>query len=82
MDGLVFLPINIKKDGMKYLVILLLSTSGIEEINLKTNGLNCGEIAKAWSEVNTIYYPAINGDAKLQGNYTQDGKLLVGWLCK
>jgi hypothetical protein len=81
MDGLVFLPINIKKDGMKYLVILLLSTSGIEEINLKTHDLNCGEIATAWSEVNTIYYPEINGDAKLQGNYTRDGKLLIGWMC-
>ena len=67
---------------MKYLVILLLSTSGIEEINLKTNGLNCGELANAWREVNTIYYSDIKGDAKLQGNYTQDGKLLVGWICK
>jgi len=67
---------------MEYLVILLLSTTGLEEIQLKTNGLNCGEIAEAWREVNTIYYPAIRGDAKLQGNYTKDGKLLVGHICK
>ena len=68
---------------MKYIVIiLLLNTSGIEEIKLKTHGLNCGEIAKAWREVNTIYYPAIRGEAKLQGNYTKDGKLLIGHICK
>ena len=66
---------------MKYLVILLLSTSGIEEINLKTNNLNCGEMAKAWMDVNTIYYPMVEGAAKRQGNYTHDGKLLIGWIC-
>ena len=67
---------------MKYVIILLLSTTGLEEIKLKTNGLNCGEIANAWREVNTVYYPAIEGDAKLQGNYTPNGKLLVGHICK
>ena len=46
---------------MKYVIILLLSTTGLEEIKLKTNGLNCGEIANAWREVNTVYYPAIAG---------------------
>ena len=81
MEGPESLPINIKGDGMKYLVILLLSTSGIEEINLKTNNLNCGEMAKAWGDVNTIYYPEINGDAKLQGWYDDEGKLLLGWSC-
>jgi hypothetical protein len=67
---------------MKYVIILLLSTTGLEEIKLKTNGLNCGEIAESWREVNTVYYPAIEGDAKLQGNYTPKGKLLVGHICK
>ena len=62
-------------------IILLLSTTGIEEIKLKTNGLNCGEIADAWREVNTVYYPAIKGDAKLQGNYLPDGRLMVGHIC-
>jgi len=39
---------------MKYVVIiLLLSTTGVERIELKTNESNCGEIAKAWREVNT-----------------------------
>ena len=67
---------------MKYVIILLLSTTGLEQIKLKTNGLNCGEIANAWREVNTVYKSEINGDAKLQGNYTPNGKLLVGHICK
>ena len=66
---------------MKILIILLLSTTGIEEIKLKTSGLDCGEIATAWTDVNTLYYPMVNGDPKLQGNYTRDGKLLLGWIC-
>ena len=67
---------------MKYVIILLLSTTGLEEIKLKMNGLNCGEIANAWREVNTVYKSEINGDAKLQGNYTPDGRLLVGYMCE
>tara|TARA_R110000823_G_scaffold265334_1_gene385269 strand:- start:1293 stop:1493 length:201 start_codon:yes stop_codon:yes gene_type:complete len=66
---------------MKIFIILLLSTTGIEEIKLKTNGLSCGELANAWREVNTTYHSAVKNDSKLQGNYTQDGKLLVGWIC-
>jgi hypothetical protein len=31
---------------MKWVIILLLSTTGLEKIELKTSGLNCGEIAK------------------------------------
>jgi hypothetical protein len=58
-------------------VILLLSVSGIEKIELKTNGLNCGEIANAWREVNTTYH----GPGPTQGNFTQDGKLMVGYVC-
>ena len=58
-------------------VILLLSVSGIERIELKTNGLNCGEIANAWREVNTTYH----GPGPTQGNFTQDGKLMVGYVC-
>jgi len=61
---------------VKYVIILLLSVSGVERIELKTNGLNCGEIADAWMEVNTTYR-----DGKNQGNYTKDGKLLIGYTC-
>ena len=55
---------------MKYVIILLLSVSGVEKIELKTNGLNCGELANAWRELNTTYYGSRNEDAKQQGNYT------------
>ena len=62
---------------MKYIIIFLLSVSGVEEIKLKTRGLNCGEIADAWREVNTTYR-----DGKNQGNFTPDGKLMIGHICK
>ena len=62
---------------MKWVIILLLSTTGVEEIKLKTSGLNCGEIADAWREVNTTYYEGPN-----QGNFTPDGKLMIGYICQ
>ena len=63
---------------MKYVVIiLLLSTSGVERIELKTGEPNCQEIAKAWREVNTTYYDGPN-----QGNFTNDGKLMIGYICE
>ena len=62
-------------------IILLLSISGVEKIELKTNGLNCGEIAKAWREVNTTYHGSRNMDPKQQGNFTHDGKLMIGYIC-
>ena len=58
-------------------VILLLSVSGVEKIELKTKGLNCTEVAEAWREVNTTYQ-----EGKNQGNYTTDGKLLMGHICE
>ena len=67
---------------MKYVIILLLSTSGVEEIKLKSNGLNCGELANAWREVNTTYHSEVKNDSKLQGNYTSDGKLMIGYICE
>ena len=66
---------------MKYVIILLLSVSGVEEIELKTQGLDCGELAKAWREVNTTYYDSRNTDPKQQGNYTHDGRLMIGYIC-
>ena len=67
---------------MKYIVvILLLSTSGVERIELKTNEPNCQEIAKAWREVNTTYHGSRNMDPKQQGNYTRDGRLMIGYIC-
>ena len=61
-------------------LILLLSTTGIEEVKLKHHG-NCAGIANAWVDVNMTYYPQVNGDPKLQGYYTKENKLLLGWIC-
>ena len=66
---------------MKYLIILLLSTTGIEEVKLKTSGLNCEEIATAWTDINTTYFDMIDGNPKLQGFYNSKGNLLLGWIC-
>ena len=63
---------------MRFIIILLLSTTGLEKIELKTSGMNCGEIADAWREVNTTYY----GPGPDQGNFTPDGKLMIGHICE
>ena len=62
---------------MKYVIIFLLSVTGVEEIKFETHGLDCGEMAKAWREVKTRYQ-----DGKNQGNFTRDGKLLIGHICE
>jgi len=64
---------------MKYVIILLLSVNGVEEIKLK--GSNCETIAESWREVNTTYYDSRNMDPKQQGNYTLDGRLMIGYVC-
>ena len=63
---------------MKYVIILLLSVSGVEEIKFETHGLSCTELAHAWMDVNTTY----RGTGIKQGNYTSDGKLLIGHICE
>ena len=65
---------------MKYVVIFLLSTTGLEEIKIKT--VDCNKLAESWRQVNTTYYSEINDNPKLQGNYTPDGRLLVGYMCE
>ena len=66
---------------MKYIVIiLLLSTNGIEEVRLKHHG-NCDGIAEAWVDVNMKYYSERDGNPKLQGWYNSKGNLLLGWIC-
>ena len=61
----------------EYVIILLLSLTGVEEIKLNSKGLNCADLATAWREVNTIYQEGPN-----QGNYTPDGKLMIGYICE
>ena len=65
---------------MKYVVIFLLSTTGIEEIKLKTS--DCNKLFESWRKVNTTYHFPVKNDSKLQGIYTHDGKLLVGYMCE
>ena len=61
---------------MKYVIILLLSVSGVEEKKLGIKGSSCETIAESWREVNTTYYNGPN-----QGNFTPDGKLMIGYIC-
>ena len=67
-------------------VILLLTTSGIERYEIKTSGLDCGQIAEKWREINTKYYASRSivpdSPKEQQGNYTRDGKLMIGYLCQ
>ena len=63
---------------MKFVIILLLSTNGVEEIKLKTHDLNCVEIAETWREINTRY----RGPGSNQGSFTHDGKLMIGYICE
>ena len=63
---------------MKYVIIFLLSVSGVEEIKFETHGLNCSDMAQAWMDVNTRYR-----DSGIdQGNYTKEGKLFIGHYCQ
>ncbi len=66
----------------EYVIILLLSLTGVEEIKFETHGLNCGEMSKAWREVNTTYHGTWNTDPEQQGNYTPEGKLMIGHICE
>ena len=63
---------------MKWVIILLLSTTGVEEIKIKTSGLNCGDLANMWREINTTY----QGPGPNQGNFTNNGKLMIGYICE
>ena len=65
---------------MKYVIIFLLSTTGVEEIKIKT--ADCNKLFESWRQVNTTYHSAVKNDSKLQGNYTPDGRLLVGYMCE
>jgi len=68
---------------MKYVIILLLSTTGLEQIKYSIKvGLTCNTQAEEWRINNTIYYDHKKNDYKQQGNYTKEGKLLVGHICK
>ena len=62
---------------MKFVIILLLSVTGVEEIKLGIKGSSCETIAESWREINTTYYDGSN-----QGNFTNDGRLMIGYICE
>jgi len=62
---------------MKFVIILLLSVTGVEEIKLGIKGSSCETISELWREVNTRYYEGPN-----QGNFTNDGRLMIGYICE
>ena len=62
---------------MKWVIILLLSATGVEEIKLNIKGSSCETIAESWRGVNTTYYDGPN-----QGNFTPGGKLMIGYICE
>ena len=62
---------------MKWVIILLLSTTGVQEIKLGIKGSSCETIAESWREINTTYYDGPN-----QGNFTNDGRLMIGYICQ
>ena len=62
---------------MKFVIILLLSVTGVEEIKLGIKGSSCETIAESWRAINTTYYEGPN-----QGNFTHDGKLMIGYICE
>ena len=69
--------------AMKYIIILLLGTSGLQEVKqLILKDLSCTEHGEKWRLENTEYHDSIDGNPKLQGNYTKDGKLFVGIICE
>ena len=68
---------------MKTLIILLLTTSGLEQIKypIKKN-LTCEQQANEWRDTNTKYYDSRNTDHKHQGWYTKEGNLWIGHICE
>ena len=62
---------------MKFVIILLLSVTGVEEIKLGIKGSSCETIGESWREINTTYYDGPN-----QGNFTNDGRLMIGYRCQ
>jgi len=67
---------------MKYIVIiLLLSTSGVERIELQLTKPNCEKVAEKWRKINTTYHDSQTTDHGQQGNYTHDGRLMIGYIC-
>ena len=65
---------------MKFVVILLLTTGGLEQIKYPIEkGLTCEKQVYQWMKTNVTYFD--HTDIKDQGWYTKDNRLFVGHYC-
>ena len=68
---------------MKFVVILLLTTGGLEQIKYPIeSGLTCEGQAHKWRDANVTYYDSQNTDQRPQGWYTKEGNLWIGHICE
>ena len=68
---------------MKFVIILLLTTGGLEQIKYPIeSGLTCEDQAYKWRDSNATYHDSRNTDHKQQGWYTTSGSLFVGHICE
>ena len=68
---------------MKFVIILLLTTGGLEQIKYPIeSGLTCEGQAHKWRDANVTYYDSWNTDQRPQGWYTKEGNLWIGHICE
>ena len=68
---------------MKFVVILLLTTGGLEQIKYPIeSGLTCEGQAHKWRDANVTYYDSRNTTHGTQGYYTKEGNLWIGHICE
>ena len=68
---------------MKFVIILLLTTGGLEQIKYPIeSGLTCEGQAHKWRDANVTYYDTRNTDQRPQGWYTKEGNLWIGHICE
>ncbi len=60
-----------------------MTTTGLQEMTYPRNlNLTCSEQGEEWRVTNTEYHGSRNTDPVQQGNYTKEGKLMIGHYCK
>ena len=68
---------------MKFVVILLLTTGGLEQIKYPIEkGLTCEDQAYKWRDANVKYYDEGSTAHGTQGYYTKEGNLWLGHICE
>ena len=68
---------------MKFVIILLLTTGGLEQIKYPIEkGLTCEDQASKWRDANVKYYDEGNTAHGTQGWYSREGNLWIGHICE